>query len=603
MTTAKILASYDSQGADSDQTSTSGLEATAEGAEYHDPITGQVLNATDGGALLQMVQQQLGGFVNKQDLKDQIAAGKLAGDIRKTDGDEWDCVVFDLSAYQDPAKARQIIIETLANPNYQTRKNQGGNRFQDIEVKGKRGVIAWGTHTNQQGIGPHFHAFVHYHAIDGNKLCPRSKLGETHIQPAEEKAINDALAANGLAPLKLLTQGQSGSTPQAKAANAAVANAVATGAPLPPPMAGVAPTLSQVKLSFGELAASKQAEAAKLYQQAQELAKESAIYEQAQHATQQYEHVAAEKDQLLAAFEQLQENHETLAKKHHETHNERNELALALVNTVGLEEDKADLPPAELAELAGKAFDSEIGKAKAETQQWKQEAQDGIEAFTALETQHKDMQAELAKEAELSEETAQSEPAAFTKALRLAWSGLKKEKTEQAKEAGKERAAKMQLQDDLNSLKGLGVESPEALAKLLKESGIKKVGEVKDLKGLADNLKDEASTYRKAAEAEKKAREAAEKQAAKQAEELAELRRKIETEQQAKAEAMKAAKDAQANTEKLAKALEKEKAETAKLSSDNTTAKALLKAAQATNKQLTTLLAKAAPAKKPAGPK
>lgn len=278
MTTAKILASYDDQGTQSNQTSTSGLEPTEEGAEYHDPITGQVLKAAHGGDLLTLVQQQLGDYVSKADLKDRISKGELAGDIRKTDGAEWDCIVFDLNAYPDPAAAREIIINTLANPNYKTRKNQGGNRFQDVEVKGNRGVIAWGVH--DQGIGPHFHAFVHYHAIDGKDICPRSSFKDSHILPAEETAINQALKDAGLAPLKILTTAASPNAPAAQAATTAVNNAIATGAELPPPDAQmVAPTLSQVKLNFGEMAQSKATEAAKLYQQAQQAMKEAAIYE------------------------------------------------------------------------------------------------------------------------------------------------------------------------------------------------------------------------------------------------------------------------------------------------------------------------------------
>lgn len=573
MTTAKILASYDDQGIQDEQGTTSGIEPSDEGAEYRDPITGQVLNAEDGAALLALVQEQIGGFVNKADLKTGIAEGKLSGDLRKTDGDEWECVVFDLSAYQDPQQAREIIIEALSNPDYKTRKNQGGGRFQDIEVKGKRGVIAWGIHTNQQGIGPHFHAFVHHHAIDGTKICPRAKVSDTHILPMEEQAINGKLQAAGLAPLKVLTQGQSPSTPQAKAANAAVAAAVATGAELPPLVAGVAPTLSEVKLSFGELALQKQSEAAKLYQQAQQLAKESAIYEQAQRATEQFERVAAEKDKLQERLEELSQNHNELTKKQHDTANERNDLALTICNTLGLDEEKADLPAKELGQLAGQQFD----QVRAELEAKAKQATEAREAdLTIIRQAGFDSPADLAQAFQAEERenrVSKIEKEAREKAMKgLGFDSF----------SGLIDGFKLYKKAEENRQKVLekhGVKTVEALGQLAEEQGktASKASSERDTeKQRADKAEAEAT-------AERKAKEKAEAEAKKQAEELQKLRDALDSERKAKAEAEKKAND-------LNKSLKSEQDKQTKLATRNAELAGELKAIQQQNNKLSTAL-------------
>lgn len=570
MTTAKILASYDDQGIQEEQGTTSGIEPSEEGAEYRDPITGRVLNAEDGAALLTLVQEQIGGFVNKADLKTSIADGKLSGDLRKTSGEEWECVVFDLSAYQDPQQAREIIIEALSNPEYKTRKNQGGGRFQDIEVKGKRGVIAWGIHNNQQGTGPHFHAFVHHHAIDGTKVCPRAKVSDTHILPMEEQAINNKLQAAGLAPLKMLTQGQSPSTPQAKAANAAVAAAVATGSELPPPVAGVAPTLSEVKLSFGELAQQKQNEAARLYQQAQQLAKESAIYEQAQRATDQFEKLAAEKEKLQENFAELNQNHTELAKKLHGTVNERNDLALALCNTLGLDEEKADLPAKELGELAGQQFDQVRAELEAEAK----EAREAREAdLTIIRQAGFDNPADLAQAFQAQEQ--------------------------------ENKGYKQDHENITKTLKGVGVASVDELAtgfkmhkkaeenrqKVFEKHGVKTVEALSGLLEEQSKVATKASNERDAekeradkaeaeATAERKAKEKAEAEAKKQAEELQKVRDALDAER-------KKASD-------LAKVLKSEQDKQSKLTTRNAELVGELKAVQQQNNRMNAAIEKMA---------
>ena len=519
MTMAKILASYDASDIDNEQGTTSGIEPTDEGAEYHDPLSGQVLKDDNGAALLALVQQGGGDFVNKADIKSRIDAGTLTGNIKTTDGEEWVCVMFDLTAYQDPPAARKIIIDTLANPNYQARKNQGKGRFQDIDVKGKRGVIAWGIHKNQQGIGPHFHAFVHIHAIDGNKVCPRAKLSDTHILPLEEKAINDALQAAGLAPLSLLSSAASQSTPQAKAANAAVANAVATGATLPPPAIGVAPTMSQVQMNFVELAEQKQHEAAKLYEQAQRAANESAIYAQAQQAVSQYQQVLANQEQIRVEFDQVKANHAELAKKHHATHNEKEALALGLVNLIGLDEAKSDLPTNELLAEAGQAYSELARKHQEEVDR----LQVGNNKLQAIET--------------IINETG------FPSAAALVGAFNESEKSLQQEQAGRQATLGLIVKagytsiDDLLTQNRMLKKADENRKELLEKCGVKTVKELAELT---------QGKIREASEAKARA-DQAEREAKKQADELRKQAEKLAKEQTDKATLsgeLKAAKEA-----------------------------------------------------------
>lgn len=604
MATARILASYDEQGAENDQGSTSGIEPTAEGAVYFDPITGQEIKAANGADLLALVQQQLGGFVSKEDLKEQIQAGKLSGDIRKTSGDEWDCIVFDLSNYPDPAKARETILEALANPNYKAKKNQGGGRFQDVEVKGKRGVIGWGVHDAQNGIGPHFHAFVHYHAIDGTQVCPRATMKDTHIEPMEMKAINDALAEQGMAPITLLGKTQTAATPQAKAAQAAVANSVATGAELPPPVAGVAPTLSEVKLSFGEMAAMKQAEAAKLYQQAQALAKESAIYEQAQQATNQYQKIAKERDQTQAAFDELQENHHKLAKIHHQTHNEREALALAICNTLGLEEDKASLPAAELEKLAGQAFDEQTRELREQAEaerkareEAEQKAQQEAGEKQSLVGKVAELEAKHAAFSAILEETGLKSPDQLKDALIEAQhkSADLDECLAQSGHASardlldayqNERVARGATRTELESVQRREREARNDNGRLRTENGQLR----DDMKGKDDEL----AKLRKELEAERKAK----------AEEIrkAEERAAKDAEKKAKDEAREAIKMLQKSNSDLTKKAAKDQDRASKAEGALEATKQALAAANKQNAEIMKKLSAAAP-KKPAGPK
>jgi len=379
---AKILTSYDSQGMQQSHGTSSGQTLGTEDAEYFDPLTGHTITAPSADDLATAVLNA-GGFVSKTVLQGKIQGGDLQGDIRKAGGEEWDMLVFDLSQYpsqEQRQQARRVIIDTLANPDYIARKNQGGGRFQDVKVKGRRAVSAWGIHA-QQTAGEHFHIYVHHHAIDGTRVCPRASLKDNHIREQEVNALQKALRAAGLAELDggILTPAASTSgTPQAQQAvmqaqAVAAANGQAPALPTPQPLAAIAPQAAAT--TFDKNAQEADAEAAKFLAAANEAAQRAQTLRQAATAIAQVEALRqraeqSEKrvEQTTKEIEQLQQNHHGLAHKHHELANDRAALALSVVNILGLGEEATDLPTAELESLASAAWEQEV-KVKAAAQQ------------------------------------------------------------------------------------------------------------------------------------------------------------------------------------------------------------------------------------------
>ncbi|EIJ1944517.1 hypothetical protein LH996_004542, partial [Salmonella enterica] len=162
----------------------SAYEPASEGddfAEYEDIFTGEKLYAENGADLIQVIEDnniQLPSrdfFLkltenteiakNSSDLKKIIdkyneengtnLRGVAYRERAKKDGsftDDWHHLAFDLSKYEDPKKARKIIIDTIAN--------NIGVQVDGTPLYGKRGVIAWPEHKDQDK-GNHFHIWVH----------------------------------------------------------------------------------------------------------------------------------------------------------------------------------------------------------------------------------------------------------------------------------------------------------------------------------------------------------------------------------------------------------------------------------------------------------
>ena len=406
---AKILTSYDSQGMQQSHGTSSGQTLGTEDAEYFDPLTGHTTTAPSADDLATAVLNA-GGFISKTVLQVKIQGGELQGQIRKAGGEEWDMLVVDLSQYpsqEQREQARRVIIDTLVNPDYVARKNQGGGRFQDVKVQGRRAVSAWGIHA-QQTAGEHFHIYVHHHAINGKQVCPRASLKDNHIREQEVNALQKALRAAGLAELVggILTPAASTSgTPQAQQAvmqaqAVAAANGQAPALPTPQPLSAIAPQAAAT--TFEKNAQEADAEAAKLLAAANDAAQRAQTLRQAATAIVQVEALRqraeqSEKrvEQTAKEIEQLQENHHELARKHHELINDRAALALSVVNILGFGEEATDLPTAELESLATAAWEQEV-KAKAAAQQEAEKQRQRGDDMTAqvVEEQNKRVEAE-----------------------------------------------------------------------------------------------------------------------------------------------------------------------------------------------------------------
>lgn len=202
--------------------STSGTEPTEEGAEYFDALENTTFTGEDGPAVLGATKAQLGrGYMSRELLRDEVKRGNLDADGgwdpfdgRSRTKEEraggkakaWDSIVFDLTQYaaDDQPRARRAIIEAMREPGkfledgpgYTVQTNTKATRH----IKGQRSYTAWGIH-RQQGTGSHFQMKVFSHAIDGRKICGSSSFGLDFIRDMENRAINAALEAEGLAPL------------------------------------------------------------------------------------------------------------------------------------------------------------------------------------------------------------------------------------------------------------------------------------------------------------------------------------------------------------------------------------------------------------------
>ncbi|EBH5140890.1 TPA: hypothetical protein ACODJS_004472 [Salmonella enterica subsp. enterica serovar Chester] len=206
----------------------SAYEPASEGddfAEYEDIFTGEKLYAENGADLIQVIEDnniQLPSrdfFLkltenteiakNSSDLKKIIdkyneengtnLRGVAYRERAKKDGsftDDWHHLAFDLSKYEDPKKARKIIIDTIAN--------NIGVQVDGTPLYGKRGVIAWPEHKDQDK-GNHFHIWVHEGSlakieVNGKEyLVPETKINFNEKEgDYVKKAIIENLAKEGL---------------------------------------------------------------------------------------------------------------------------------------------------------------------------------------------------------------------------------------------------------------------------------------------------------------------------------------------------------------------------------------------------------------------
>jgi hypothetical protein len=194
--------------------STSGTQPTEEGAEYFDAIENLTITGDDGPAVLGATTAQLGrGYMSRELLRDEVKRGNLDADGgwdpfdgRTRTKEEraggkakaWDSIIFDLTQYseEDQPRARRAIIEAIKSPEYTVQTNTGATRH----IKGLRSYSAWGIH-RQHGVGAHFQMKIFSHAIDGRKISGSSSFGLDFIRDMENRAIDAALEAEGLAPL------------------------------------------------------------------------------------------------------------------------------------------------------------------------------------------------------------------------------------------------------------------------------------------------------------------------------------------------------------------------------------------------------------------
>ena len=594
----KYLTSYNKDAVEDSQSTTSGEEPTEEGAVYIDALhPDEPIFGANGKDLLARVYEKFPeGFISREQLKDGIQKGELKGSIRPERSDnptEYDCIIFDLSTYDDPAKAREVIIEALSKPDYVWQKSQKGG-FTPTPVKGNRSVIAWGIHTDQQGMGPHFHAFIHNHAIDpsnGNKVSSKVTVSNSQVLDLETANINKHLQDAGLAPIKILTAGQSPQSPAMQEAKEVVAKAAISGKELELPT--VRPvTTSEVSQDFEAAAIADEAEAARRIAEANQLMKSAAVKREADKIVKGYHFQQKQLDELQTKLEELQQfqqqqSHELGEVKEALTASskDREAIAQALCETVGIEvtDDVLKLPASELEKLAGEAY-----------QQNNQQLVEQLET-ARQQQQAAEQQAELERQEKEQAQHKVADLAAKHTAIRavLDTTGHKDINA---------------LATDFESIKG----DLQSVSK--EKQQLAKVNE--NLKGSLDNRDQEVSKLN----SDNKA----------QAEELAKLRKELEAERKAKAKAeedkaeeiRKAAEKAAKEAEKKAKdemkevikSLQKTNAEITKKAQKDQEAKAkaegaleatkqALDQANKMNKALTSKLTATAPTRKPAAPK
>lgn len=235
MSGAKILAVFDKDGMRDAQGinggKTSPLEPTINGSTYIDSELDIVIKADNGLELLKEIEAKIErGIMSKEHLNNvqrplaELNTNKnpnvLFGNV-SSKGNEWEQVFVDLSGYraEDQVLAHDIIIDSMANPNFVYVKDQGpGKSKQYTPVIGKNSVFAWGVHRDQK-TKTHSHIFRHTHTItdknyeynpntgeviinqvnpDARRITASLSLKDNFVRTQVLKNINDNLKAAGL---------------------------------------------------------------------------------------------------------------------------------------------------------------------------------------------------------------------------------------------------------------------------------------------------------------------------------------------------------------------------------------------------------------------
>lgn len=85
-------------------------------SEYVDPTTGKVYRAETLGELLEQLDQAGVPLFDNEEMRKRgltTPGGKAPGG---DDDSQWERLLIDLSAYQNPERAREIILDALRNP-------------------------------------------------------------------------------------------------------------------------------------------------------------------------------------------------------------------------------------------------------------------------------------------------------------------------------------------------------------------------------------------------------------------------------------------------------------------------------------------------------
>lgn len=275
-------------------------------SEYVDPTTGKVYRAETLGELLEQLDEAGVPLFDNEEMRRRgltTPGGKAPGG---DDDSQWERLLIDLSAYQNPERAREIILDALRNPQATATKNQGQGRVADYHMRGKRAVIAHEIHHDDER-GPHFMAQVHTTALDqaGNGVTPKFSFTRGEFRQAILRDINQRLAEEGMSGLVFRIRDETGAKvaerkAQLNAEESDEYKAAAEKGELPPlldedsadEVAEQLP-LSTRKETLRKAAQEVGAEAANLYAQAQALQKQNAIYRGALRALEKEESLVA----------------------------------------------------------------------------------------------------------------------------------------------------------------------------------------------------------------------------------------------------------------------------------------------------------------------
>lgn len=282
-------------------TALASTDSWATPSEYRDPTTGKTYRADTLQELLDMLKEQGVPLFDNEEIRRQgkttaPKGGKGGAGPSGDDGAQWDRLLIQLQHYPDPEKAREIITEALATPDVSLTRNVGNGRTATKVMKGRRAVLAHEVHHDDER-GPHFMAQVHTVALgpDGH-ISPKWTFQRGEDAKAMVEQVNNALAANGLAPLVFRLRDETGTSvatrkAQLDAAASEEYREAAEKGELPElpdeaeaDKAVEALPVSARKESLRQAAQQAGAQAASLYAQAQALQKQNAMYRQALRA-------------------------------------------------------------------------------------------------------------------------------------------------------------------------------------------------------------------------------------------------------------------------------------------------------------------------------